>query len=85
MSTHTLTIHLFANLKERVGRGTINLEVPFNCTVADLKTLLKAAYPGIAHQLNKVVITANGGHVFIPEEVLPINADVSILPPFGGG
>jgi hypothetical protein len=31
------------------------------------------------------VVTVNGGQVFITEEVIPLNADVTILPPFGGG
>ncbi len=85
MSTHILTIHLYANLKERAGSDTLKLEVPTTCTVSELRTRLKADYPALAFHLNKVVVTANGGQVFIPEEVLPVNADVSILPPFGGG
>ena len=83
--THSLLIHLYANLKEKAGTDCLKLQVPVTCTVGELKALLKHAYPALAAQLNKVVVTVNGGQVFITEEVLPLNADVTILPPFGGG
>jgi molybdopterin converting factor small subunit len=85
MPTHTLSIHLYANLKEKAGTDCLELEVPVTCTVGGLKNQLKQAYPALATQLNKVVVTVNGGQVFITEEVIPLNAEVTILPPFGGG
>lgn len=83
--THTLTVRLYANLKEKAGTDCLALEVPVTCTVDGLKARLKKAYPAMAFQLNKVVMTVNGGQVFISDEVLPLNAEVTILPPFGGG
>jgi len=85
MTTHTLTIHLYANLKEKAGSGLLQLEVPEGCTVESLKARLKQKYPAIATQLNKVMLTVNGGQVILNEEVVPRNAEVTILPPFGGG
>lgn len=83
--THTLTIRLFANLKEKAGTDCLTLVVPTSCTVDGLRTRLKHDHPAMAFQLNKVLYTVNGGQVFISDEVLPLNAEVSILPPFGGG
>ena len=85
VQTHTLTVRLYANLKEKAGTDCLALEVPFTCTVDGLKARLKHDYPAMAFQLNKVVMTVNGGQVFISDEVLPLNAEVTILPPFGGG
>ncbi len=85
METHNITLHLFANLRERVGTDTLALDVPVTCTVADLKSILKLAYPSLASHLYKVVVTVSNGTVYTPEEVLPRNADVTIMPPFGGG
>jgi molybdopterin converting factor small subunit len=85
VQTHTLTVRLYANLKEKAGTDCLALEVPLTCTVDELKTQLKHDYPGMAFHLNKVVMTVNGGQVFISDEVLPLNAEVTILPPFGGG
>ncbi|PKN99406.1 MAG: hypothetical protein CVU42_07865 [Chloroflexi bacterium HGW-Chloroflexi-4] len=85
LQTHTITIHLYANLKEKAGTDCLALVVPITCTVDGLKALLKHDYPAIAFQLNKVLYMVNGGQVFISDEVLPMNAEVSILPPFGGG
>lgn len=83
--THTLTVRLYANLKEKAGTNCLALEVPLTFTVDDLKARLKHDFPAMAFQLNKVVMTVNGGQVFISDEVLPLNAEVTILPPFGGG
>ena len=85
VQTHTLTVRLYANLKEKAGTDCLALEVPISCTVDGLKARLKHDYPAMAFQLNKVVMTVNGGQVFISDEVLPLNAEVTILPPFGGG
>lgn len=85
MSIHTISIRLFANLKEKAGTDRLELEIPVTCTVNGLKSMLKQAYPALASQLNKMVVTVNGGQVFIEDEVLPLNAEVTILPPFGGG
>jgi molybdopterin converting factor small subunit len=85
MNTHSLSIHLYANLKEKAGTNLLQFEVPVTCTVTELKGLLKQAFPALSSQLNKIVVTVNGGQVFIEDEVLPLNADVTLLPPFGGG
>lgn len=85
LQTHTLTIRLYANLREKAGTDCLALEVPLTCTVDELKARLKHDYPAIAFHLNKVLYMVNGGQVFISEEVLPLNAEVTILPPFGGG
>jgi molybdopterin converting factor small subunit len=83
--THTLTVRLYANLKEKAGTDCLTLVAPITCTVDELKAKLKHDYPAIAFHLNKVVMTVNGGQIFISDEVLPLNAEVTILPPFGGG
>ena len=57
----TLAVHLFANLKEKVGTDCLHLEAPDGCTVNDLKAILKKSYPALSSQLNKVVVTVNGG------------------------
>ena len=85
MLTHTLSIHLYANLKEKAGTDCLELKVPQTCTVDELKSRLKQAYPAMAFHLNKVVFTTESGQIFYSEEVLPPNAEVTILPPFGGG
>lgn len=85
METHEITLHLFANLRERVGSDTLVLDVPVSCTVNDLKTILKHSYPSLASHLYKVVVIVNNRQVYTPEEVLPLYADLTIMPPFGGG
>mgnify|MGYP001419310506 CR=1 FL=1 len=85
VDTHQITLHLYANLRERVGTNTLNLTVPLNSTVADLKAILKQSYPSLTSHLYKVVVIDNNGQVYTTEEVLPPNADITIMPPIGGG
>ncbi len=85
MTSQTLTIHLFANLKEKAGTNKLVLEVPQPFTAGDLKKRLKRDYPALSTQLSKVVVTVNNGQIFLDEESLPQNAEVTLLPPIGGG
>jgi len=85
MTPQTLTIHLFANLKEKAGSGELRFEVAQPFTAGDLKARLKKDYPALSTQLNKVVVTVNNGQIFLNEEVIPPGAEVTLLPPFGGG
>lgn len=85
MTCQTLTIHLFANLKEKAGTNELKLDVPLHFTAGDLKKRLKMDYPALSTQLSKVVVTVNNGQIFLDEESLPQNAEVTLLPPFGGG
>ena len=85
MNEHTITIILFANLKEKAGAGRIEMQIPQEHTVADLKRLLKANYPSLGPQLANVVVLINKHHIFLDEDVIPLNAEVTFLPPIAGG
>ena len=80
-----IKVHIYANLREKAGVSELNLEVPKTFNVGDLKARLKKDYPALSTQLNKVVVTVNNGQIFLNEEVIPPGADVTLLPPFGGG
>jgi molybdopterin converting factor subunit 1 len=85
MYTHDITIHLFANLKEKAGTNRLQLSIADNTTVAELKNQLKAQYPAIGPQLANVVVMVNKHHIFLDEDVIPPGADVTFLPPISGG
>jgi len=82
---HQITIKLFANLKEKAGSGSIQMQIPENASVGDLKRLLKTAYPALGPQLANVVVLINKHHIFLDEDVIPLNAEVTFLPPIAGG
>ncbi len=79
-----VTIRLFAVLRERAGRDTIELaDVPAGSTIADLKELLSAAAPelGDLASVAGVIGTAYASPTTVVEE----GADVAFLPPVSGG
>lgn len=85
MDVHTITIQLFANLKEKAGAGRINVVVPHECSVGELKRILKARFPALGPQLANVVVLVNKHHIFLDEDIIPQNAEVTFLPPIAGG
>lgn len=85
IETHKITIVLFAHLREKAGTGRIQMEVPLDMTVADLKRSLKEKYPTLGPQLANVVVLVNKKHIFLDEETLPQNAEITFLPPISGG
>lgn len=79
-----LSIRLFAVLRERAGRDSIELEdVPEGTTIAQLKELLASFAPelGDLSSASGVVGTAYAA----PETVLRPNDEIAFLPPVSGG
>ena len=85
MSEHTITIHLMAHMKEKAGASQIKLRAPRGCSVKDLKHLLKMHYPALGPQLANVVVLINQHNIFLDEDILPEEADVTFLAPIAGG
>jgi len=85
MSEHLISILLYANLKEKAGTGILHISIPENSTVGDLKKLLKNKFPTLAPQLANVVVLINKHHIFLDADIIPLNAEVTFLPPIAGG
>ena len=85
MKIHRISIIFFANLKEKAGAGRLEVDVPEGCTVGDLKLLLKKQVPQIGPQLANVVVLINKHNIYLDEDVIPVNAEVTFLPPIAGG
>src|SRR5512143_2197676 len=80
-----IKVKLFAMLKERAGRGELNL--PFEGgSAADLIRQVNSAYPGLAEFLDsgRVMISVNQEFVK-PEALLKDGDEVALMPPFSGG
>ena len=85
MSTHKISIKLFANLKEKAGTNHIEMEIPENSTVGALKQRLKQNYPPLGPQLANVVVLINKHNIYLDSDIIPLNAEVTFLPPIAGG
>ena len=77
-------VHFFANIRERVGTESLEIDLPAGATGAALSAQLVRAYPGLESILPKARLAIN--LEFKPlESVLADGDEVAIIPPVSGG
>ena len=79
-----IKVLFFATLRDRAGIKSIDLEIPAETTVQDLKSIVVDAYPGLKDTMDTVVISINREFAF-DESLVPENAEVAMFPPVSGG
>jgi molybdopterin converting factor small subunit len=79
-----ITIKLFYNLKERAGTGQLDLEIPAQSTIKDLKFILIRKYPTLESHLDNIMVLINQ-KIALDEDQISEGALVSFLTPIGGG
>ena len=77
-------ILFFATLRDYVGAKTVELEVPAETTVAELKNLLVKRYPKMALAQNSIMAAINREYA-ADEQVMPRDAEIAFFPPVSGG
>lgn len=81
----TLTILLFATLKERAGTNRLTLPMPKDAaTVADVRVTLAQTYPGLAEALPTSIAALNHEFAF-PSDNVHDGDEVAFFPPVSGG
>jgi molybdopterin synthase catalytic subunit len=83
-SKNQVIVLFFATLKDKVGVRKVDLELPPDAKVADLKILLQNRYPQLAGALESVVVSINHEFAFEGDQV-PEGAEVALFPPVSGG
>ena len=80
----TLSVYLFASLKERVGRSPIEATLPNPATVAHLRQQLAQQYPLLAPYWGSSLVAINRAYA---DETTPIqlNDEIAFFPPVSGG
>ena len=80
----TITVHLFAAARDRVGRPTVTLDLPPDPTVSGLRAALLARFPDLAPLLPVCRIAVN--HDFADDaDPIPAGSEVAVIPPVSGG
>jgi len=81
----TVTILLFATLKERAGTNRLTLAMPHAAaTVADIRTALAQTYPVLAESLPTAIAALNHEFAF-PSESVHDGDELAFFPPVSGG
>ena len=80
----TLTVHLFARVRELAGADTVSVELPAAATVADLRRAVADRFPQLAGLLERSAIAVN--HEFAPSsQAIEPDIEVGVIPPVSGG
>jgi molybdopterin synthase catalytic subunit len=80
----TVTILLFATLKERAGIKQFTLDMPDLATVADVRTALAAQYPMLVESLPTAIASVNHEFAF-PNDAVHAGDEIAFFPPVSGG
>ncbi len=74
----------FATIRDKAGMRSLELEIPANMTISQLKDKLGADFPNLKESMKSVLVTINREYAF-DEAVVPPNAEIAFFPPVSGG
>jgi molybdenum cofactor cytidylyltransferase len=77
-------VRLFALARERAGRSEIDLELPAECKVADLRAALGTKFPALERLLPNVLIAVNEEYASDDQLIAP-GSRIAVIPPVSGG
>ena len=81
---NTIKVLFFATIKDRTGVKSLDLDIPADMTIQQLKDKLGVEHPNLKDSLKSVLMTINREYAF-NDAVIPLNAEVAIFPPVSGG
>jgi molybdopterin converting factor subunit 1 len=74
----------FATIRDRAGTKSLELDIPVDMTIQELKAQLSTDYPNLKESMKSVLMTINREYAF-DEAVVPENAEIGMFPPVSGG
>jgi molybdopterin converting factor subunit 1 len=80
----TISIRLYAGLKDLVGSRDLQMELPDGATIDQLRMRLGEQYPAVIGMLPTLVCAVDEEYV-VPEHVLRDGDHVALIPPVSGG
>ena len=83
-NTVSVTVRLFAGVREAAGVSSVDLELPAPATIGDAVEAASRAVPG-AWRLPKTALLASNGEYGSNETVIEDGDEVAVIPPVSGG
>ena len=77
-------VKLFAVAKQLVGSESVQVELPDEATVADLRRALADQIPVLATTLDSVVFAVNAQYASA-DTIVSANDEIACIPPVSGG
>ncbi len=79
-----IKITLYYHLKEKAGTGSLDISLPEQSTIKDLKQLLENRFPALRTHLDNVMILMDK-KIVLDEDGIKDNSEIAFLTPVGGG
>lgn len=80
-----ITLLFFATLRSLTGLKALELELPPESRVTDLKLLVSERFPQVAPALVDTVLVSINREYADDEQIIPDGAEVALFPPVSGG
>ena len=80
----TVTVLLFARLREMAGADKIQVPLGEHAKVVDLRTAIAESWPGLAGLVARSAVAVNGEYAE-DEAILKPGDEVALIPPVSGG
>jgi len=80
----TVTVKLFAILRERAGLSELHLELPAGATITTARDMLGKRIPAINEYLDRVPWAVNRSYAPVETE-LHDGDELAVIPPVSGG
>jgi molybdopterin converting factor subunit 1 len=77
-------VKLFAVAKERIGRESIEVDLPSAPTVASLRSAIVEQYPPLGDVIRHTRFAVNSQYAADTTPILP-SAEIAVIPPVSGG
>lgn len=74
----------FAAIRDKAGTKSMDLDIPNDMTVKQLKEKLSSEYPNLKDSMKAILISVNQEYAF-DEASIPSNAEIALFPPVSGG
>jgi len=84
MNINHVKLLFFATLRERAGTKFLEMDLPNDLTILELKEKISTEHPNLKESMKSVLITINREYAF-DEAVIPQNAEIAMFPPVSGG
>lgn len=80
----SVKILFFANLRDRAGTKSLEIEIHEGTTVQGLKDQIARDYPNLKQSMEAVLISINREYAF-DDAIVADDAEVAMFPPVSGG
>ena len=80
-----ITVLFFATLRSLTGLKNLDLVLPPESRVSDLKSVVAERFPQVAPALVETVLVSINREYAEDEQIIPDGAEVALFPPVSGG